>query len=388
MPFEVNAGVLPKQFSFITSEEKQTAYIGGIGAGKTRASVYKAISMPLGAPGMLIAPTYGMLNDTLIRTFMEIAEPLIKKFDKGRYNMTLMDGKEILFRSADNPDKLRGPNLGWAGLDECALMNALTLDIVVGRLRRAPGKMWFTTTPKGKKHWLYEYVTKNDVELFEASSFDNPYLPDFYLNRLQKQYSDDFYRQEVLGRFVETGGTVFKGATYYDTLPVSFTRGYEVKIAFDAAYTARESSDDSVIVVGRKYQQDNKIYIVDFWKGKVNPQVLVDRLTYYQKTYRCPSFTRIGGTEISFVAWLEREGIKVRHEYTRGDKLTNAQSLIAAWNRGEFLLPHKSRKPWSIEAADDIEGYTGRKDERDDTVDAFTTLYNAFIKEPIKMRKF
>jgi PBSX family phage terminase large subunit len=197
------------QRGFITSTARNSAFIGGIGSGKTRASVIKAISMPPNTVGMLVAPTFGMLRDTVIRTFAEIATRaphIVRKFNQSELHATLFDGKEILFRSADNPERLRGPNLGWAGLDEAALMNRNALDIMLGRLRLEPGNMWFTTTPKGRNHWLHEYIETGNVEVHRSRTMDNPHLPQAYIDSLKSQYSSAFYAQEVLGEFVDMGG--------------------------------------------------------------------------------------------------------------------------------------------------------------------------------------
>lgn len=237
----------PPQRGFITSTARNSAFIGGIGSGKTRASVIKAISMPPNTVGMLVAPTFGMLRDTVIRTFAEIATRaphIVRKFNQSELHATLFDGKEILFRSADNPERLRGPNLGWAGLDEAALMNRNALDIMLGRLRIEPGKMWFTTTPKGRNHWLHEYIETGNVEVHRSRTMDNPHLPQAYIDSLKSQYSSAFYAQEVLGEFVDMGGTRVKREWLRTGEPPSVfdrvTMGVDLAISTknDADYTA------------------------------------------------------------------------------------------------------------------------------------------------------
>jgi predicted phage terminase large subunit-like protein len=201
------------QRAFINSPTRNTAFIGGIGSGKTRASVVKALGMPANTIGMLVAPTFPMLRDTIVRTFSDIiskAPGALHSFNQSELRAKLFDGKEILFRSSDNPERLRGPNLAWAGLDEAALMKRETLDIMLGRLRLEPGTMWFTTTPKGKAHWLAEYIDTGNVEVHRSRTMDNPHLPQAYLDSLKSQYSSVFYQQEVLGEFVDMGGTRVK----------------------------------------------------------------------------------------------------------------------------------------------------------------------------------
>lgn len=375
--------VLPEQRRFIESTNRETAYIGGVGAGKTRASVYKALSMPPGSTGMFIAPTYGMLEFTLIRTMLEVAEPLIRKYDKAKQHMILMNGTEIIYRSADNPEKLRGANLGWAGLDEAALMSRETLDIILGRLRLQPEKMWFTTTPKGKRHWLYRYLVEGDAEIIRTSSLKNPYLSVSYLESLKKRYTSQFYEQEVLAKFVDEGGVLFHDAHYYDksSLPTS---GYRLAIGFDAAYTAKQSADYSVILVGR--YADEKLYLTHFYRKQVEPAMLVQDLNRFQNIHKARLYTRIGSTEKVLIAWLQNQGLKVDAEITKGDKYTNAQGAARAWNDGRVLIPRNEE--WTEELLDEVQTFTGNKDPHDDVVDALVTLFRSFNIQPIRMVKF
>jgi len=238
------------QRGFITSEARNTAFIGGIGSGKTRASVIKAISMPPNTIGMLVAPTYGMLRDTIIRTFLEIinkAPAVLHSFNQSGLHAVLWDGKEILFRSADNPERLRGPNLSWAALDEAALMSRNTLDIMLGRLRLEPGNMWFTTTPKGKNHWLAEYIETGHVEVHTSRTMDNPYLPTSYLESLKTQYSTQFYRQEVLGEFVDMEGSRVKREWLKTGEPPD--RFDRITMGVDLAISTKADADYTAVVV-------------------------------------------------------------------------------------------------------------------------------------------
>ena len=71
-----------------------------------------------------------------LRTFLELVNKagILRSFNKSDMTVDLIDGKHILFRSSDQPDRLRGPNLGWFYLDEAALMDEQTWLIMIGRL--------------------------------------------------------------------------------------------------------------------------------------------------------------------------------------------------------------------------------------------------------------
>jgi hypothetical protein len=150
-----------------------------------------------------------MLRDATLDTFMTIAEPLVKTFNKAEMEMELHNGTQILWRSADKPDRLRGPSLGWFWLDEAAQMKELTFEIMIGRLRRHPGRGWVTTTPNGFdwlwRVWIKENENNPDYFLVRAASWENVFLPPGYVESLQQKYSGGFARQEIEGEFCEWG---------------------------------------------------------------------------------------------------------------------------------------------------------------------------------------
>jgi hypothetical protein len=146
-----------------------------------------------------------MLKDTVIPTIQEVAGDLVADLNRSDMVVRFRDEKELLLRSADEPDKLRGPNLGFFWLDEAAQMAELVFDIMVGRIRLQPGRGWLTTTPCGR-NWIYRlFVAKKDVdyELIESSTRANVFLPKFYIESLDKKYHGLWHEQEVEGKFVE-----------------------------------------------------------------------------------------------------------------------------------------------------------------------------------------
>lgn len=148
------------QRRFLTSDARFRLFVGGVGSGKTRGGCLEVLRQPAGSVGMVLAPTYPMLRDATLRTFMDLAQRggIVKTWHKAEMTAELIDGKVVMFRSADNPDRLRGPNLGWFYPDEAALMDQDVWLIMIGRLRESPGRAWVTTTPRGF-NWLYDTFT-------------------------------------------------------------------------------------------------------------------------------------------------------------------------------------------------------------------------------------
>jgi hypothetical protein len=133
-------------------------------------------------------------------------------------NMLLMKdtGSRILFRPVDEFERLRGTNLAWFGLDELTYTQEAAWLRLEGCLRdpKAVRLCGFAVwTPKGFD-WVYRrFVVDDKVKDYEvviAGPRENRFLlnriPDFY-DRLSKSYDENFFKQEVLGVYInQTGG--------------------------------------------------------------------------------------------------------------------------------------------------------------------------------------
>ena len=241
---KIEIELYPIQFDFVASEASYTAFVAGIGSGKTLAGCVKALAhVADGGLGLIAAPTYPMLRDATLRTFEAVAGEALTDFHKGEMRATVGKG-EILFRSADDPDRLRGPNLSWAYLDEAALCREDVWRIILGRLREGgrAGPCWLTTTPKGR-NWIWKEFVKErrpGYALFRASTKDNPYLSERFVENVTNAYTGQFAAQELEGEFV-----TFEGLVYDNFGPDNITEHADfdpargpVEIAYDDGFAA------------------------------------------------------------------------------------------------------------------------------------------------------
>jgi predicted phage terminase large subunit-like protein len=200
------------QTKFWNSNARFRLFVGGIGSGKTRAGTIEAFRQPPNSVGMIVAPTYPMLRDATLRTFLELARAanILVNFKAGDMVAKLRGERTVLFRSGENPDRLRGPNLGWFMLDEAAMLSDEVWNIMIGRLREEPSRGWAVTTPRGK-NWLYSRFTNGkDCEIIKSSSRDNPYLPEGFIESLESSYTAEWQAQEIDGDFLDPSGAMFR----------------------------------------------------------------------------------------------------------------------------------------------------------------------------------
>jgi predicted phage terminase large subunit-like protein len=211
-----------------------------------------------------------MLADSTLATFLDLtrAGGVLRTFNKTDNTAQLVNGTNILFRSADEPDRLRGVNLGWFVLDEGALCTHETWLILLARLRVAPGRAWVCTTPRGFD-WLWETFVKSEspeYAVIQSSTRDNVFLPSNFVERLEQQYTNQWQRQEIEGEFCELEGTLFKRGWFQ--IIEHAPEGLHWSRYWDLAASVKTQADFSASACVALSQDSGDIYIRDVIKLK------------------------------------------------------------------------------------------------------------------------
>jgi len=267
--------LLPKQNEFVFDIKTPViAYIGGFGSGKTLGGAIKALVLSgynERCAGMLVSPTYSMLRDTTRRTFLELLETNNIGFTfRATENRIIINetNSEVWFRSADDPNKLKGSNLAWVGLDEPGLMEREAYLISLSRIRDPKAKarqVFLTGTPEGF-NWLYDELENkdnNEVKIIKTSSRENNYLPETYINTLLSSYDEQLVKQYVDGEFV----LLNRGQVYYafdrnvNLTDKEYNESFPIFLCVDfninpMAWAVVQSYNNKVYVVDEIYMQN------------------------------------------------------------------------------------------------------------------------------------
>ncbi|HXJ39984.1 MAG TPA: hypothetical protein VNH18_11970 [Bryobacteraceae bacterium] len=217
---------LPSQEKFHRSAARFKGFSGPIGSGKSQALCQEAIRLSYinsGRTGLIGAPTYPMLRDATVASLLEVLNGNHIPFDylKTENVLVMRDtGSRILLRAVDEFERLRGTNLAWFGLDELSYAQEGSWLRLEGRLRdpKATRLAGFAVwTPKGFD-WVYRKFLQQKTPGYDvvlARPYENRFLlekvPDFY-DRLKDSYDETFFRQEVLGDYLNAGGALVYGA--------------------------------------------------------------------------------------------------------------------------------------------------------------------------------
>lgn len=305
------------QHAFCHSRARFRGFVGGRGSGKSWAGAYDLLTRA--RPRRLycaIAPTYTMLKDASLRTFLEIGFDLrfIANVNRSDLRVVLGNGAEVLFRSGDEPERLRGLNLSGVWLDEASVMSEEVYQIVIAALREHGEAGWLsaTFTPKGRQHWTYRVFGQGgpDVELIHARSLDNPFLSREFITAVAGQYTSRLREQELEGRFIDSFGGALWQWQWIEAARVPAVPALQrVVVAVDPAGTHGELSDETGIAVAG-LGEDGGYYVL-----------------------------HAQGYHLSPAGWAKR-AIDLFHQH-------HADRIIAERNQGGEMVEHTLRSVWA-----------------------------------------
>lgn len=208
------------QDDFVASTAPRSLFSAAFGAGKTIALCAKALKLSLDYPknfGYICRKVRATITLSTLKTFMELVCPqeLIADYNKSEGLVKLVNGSELLFGGLDDPLKLGSlgaGGVGFVGIDEAIETNEDDWRMLEGRLRlpNVPHYIFAATNPGPPTHYLYRlFFTERKGEVYQASSYDNPALPEDY--RLRLAEFEGVYRDRyVLGLWKGLEGLVYE----------------------------------------------------------------------------------------------------------------------------------------------------------------------------------
>lgn len=198
-----------------------SGYIGGYGSGKSRTAGVIAIAgsaLNPGCPFVVVSPTFGMLSDTMFMTLEELLddnEIPYRRMGGGRPKIVLPWG-EIWGRSAEKPEKLKGPNIAGFVIDEGGIVKRAVWVEMCARTRHPKAKRLIralTTTPEGF-NWCYDFfgTDKPGYVMVNAQTTDNKSLPADYVDQLREVMDDQHAAAYIEGKFC----SLYQRQVYYN----------------------------------------------------------------------------------------------------------------------------------------------------------------------------
>lgn len=283
---ESNVYLYAKQEAFLASKSWIRGFVAGRGAGKTTVGALDILNRAKhGEPYMAVSPSYVVMSDTTWPAFEEQSRRT-GQWIRGvrtpipRIWFHTQDGgvSDLVFRTGEDPESLRGPSKAGLWLDEASIMSeeVFRLALPVLRFRGRMGGISLTFTPKGKNHWTYKTFFERVAErwnpkpatfLVQAHTKDNPFLPAQFHDAIASQYTRALAAQELAGEFVDLLGLMFQRHWFefvtYAPAECNWVRYW------DKAGTHGAGDYSVGALMGR--HNDGVFYIADVVRGQWSP---------------------------------------------------------------------------------------------------------------------
>jgi hypothetical protein len=228
--------------------------LSGRGSGKTRTgSEFTHRMSEVTGRIAIVAATGPDARDTMIEGesgLVTIAPPGLRPhFEPSKRRLTWPNGCIGAVFSAEEPDRIRGPEHGYAWVDEpahFALIQEVWDNLMFGlRIGKRP-RVVCTTTPKPRP-WLKALIKEPDTRIARASTYDNldNLAPSFAERILRRYQGTRLGRQELHGEVLED----VEGALWtYDMIEpyrvVAAPEMRRVVVAVDPAGGAKRTKDE------------------------------------------------------------------------------------------------------------------------------------------------
>lgn len=217
---ELNFQLLKWQQEVFKDPTRFKVVAAGRRCGKSRLSavtlLIEALNCPEGSSVMYVAPTLGQARSIIWDLLHDLGRPVIKSSHVNNLEITLINGRKILVRGADNPDSLRGVSLVYLVLDECAFIKQDVWEkILRAALSDKKGRALFISTPSGR-NWFYDTfklgLSGEDEEWksWHKTTADNETIDPKEIEAAKRTLSSFAFKQEYLSSFDTSGADVFK----------------------------------------------------------------------------------------------------------------------------------------------------------------------------------
>ena len=342
----------PEQIPPESNDWSVYLYLAGRGAGKTRTAAewvaWQASRMP-NTRWAVVAATFGDVRDTCAEGESGVVPILrrygmLKHFNRSMGEIKLTNGSLIKLFSAEDPDRLRGPQFHGAWCDELAAWRypetyeqlQFTL-----RLGQHPQTV-ITTTPQPKK-LIKELIARNDgsVIVVRGSTFDNAAnLAPSALQQLRNRYEGTrLGRQELYAEVLDdTPGALWTMQMLEDCRINNPPDMARVVVAIDPAATSNENSDETgIVVVGKGI--DGRGYVLADRSCRLSPDGWAKRAIEAYDEFQASRVVgemNMGGDMIETIIRQYRPNIPYRGITAKRGKVLRAEPISALYEQGRI----------------------------------------------------
>ena len=288
-------GLSPAQRrSILESTATVNGWEGSIRSGKTIASLIRWAEYAPTAPAghlALLGWTLTTIQRNVLDPLMNL-HPSIVRHTRGS-NVAWIMGREVQligFSDKRSEAVIRGLTLSGAYVDEATLMPESTFQQLLGRLSVDGARMFFTTNPDARTHWLHKkYLTRVEElgwKIFHFKMDDNPGLSAEYVAAKKREFTGLFYQRFVLGLWVNAEGAIFDRFDI-DRHVIPFAETPQIARVLAAGIDYGTTNATSCVILGLTAEEHPRLVALDEFRHTPETQ---GKLTDPEQSERIRAF--------------------------------------------------------------------------------------------------
>jgi len=269
--------------------------LAGRGFGKTRSGaefVRARVESGMATRVALVAPTASDVRDVMIEGesgLLAVAgehdRPL---YEPSKRRLTWPNGAVALAFSADEPERLRGPQHDLAWCDELASWRyaAAWDNLLLGLRLGADPRAVVTTTPKPVK-LVRDLLASSGTVVTRGTTFENrKNLAPAFLDSIVRRYAGTrIGRQELEAELLDDVPGALWSRDVIEAARVAAAPDLSrIVVAIDPAASSGEGADETGIVVAG-LAHDGQVYVLDDRSGRMSPRAWALRAVAAYKTF-------------------------------------------------------------------------------------------------------
>lgn len=329
--------------------------LAGRGFGKSRTGAEwtreQAKILP-GSHGALIGPTAADVRDVMVKALLACTPPdegLL--YEPSKRLLSWKNGTTATLYSAEEPDRLRGPQHHWGWADEIAAWQygEEVLDMFLMTLRLGHRPRWVASTTPRPIPLIRRLLKDKGTAVTRGSTFDNrANLSKTFVQAIEERYAGTrLGRQELFAEILDDVEGALWSHDMIDRARVK-ERPAEMRrivVAVDPAGSAKKEADETGIVVAGvadcscQGNPEPHGFVFRDLSGKYSPADMGRAAIAAYRDYgadRIVAEDNFGGRIIEDVIRLIDSSVSYRSVHASRGKIVRAEPVAALYERGKI----------------------------------------------------